>query len=145
MNFWGVLLLSLAVSIVVVAISVYVYRDFAMRSLYLRSHDGSIVMLTGRGLMFTNNQSQVTCEITAHGMYVYGAGIAVDNTGSAPLSARFPAATRIRLVVQDSGEAGLWLHRGVLLRDGAGDDVVKEFTTTSHLKPVETVPREAQS
>ena len=144
MNFWAVLLISLAVSLVVVKLSAYFYRDFAVRSLYVRGNDGSIVMLTGRGLMFTNNQSQVTCELTARGMYVYGSGIEVDDTGSPPSSARIPGATRIRLVVEDDGEAGLWLHRGVLLRAGADHDVVKQFTTSSHLQAVEARHREVQ-
>jgi len=137
MSLWEVLLISLAVSLIVVKLSTYFSRDVAVRSLYVRGSDGSIVMLTGRGLMFTNDQSQVSCEITAHGMYVYGSGIAVDDSASPPVSARIPATARIRLVIQEDGEAGLWLHRGVLLRGATDRDVAKQFTSITHLQSVE--------
>lgn len=143
MSVWGVLLVSLAVSVLVVTVSTYGRRHVAVKSLYARSEDGSILMLTGRGLMFTNDESRVRCELRPDGLYVYGPAIVVEPGPHAAHVQRIPSAPRIRLVAKDDGDAGLWLHRGVLLKDRpADDDVAKEFTTSRHLQAVEARQQE---
>jgi hypothetical protein len=138
MSFWGVLLVSLTVAIIIVAVAAYFDRHVAVKSLYLRSDDGRGVTLTGRGLMFTNDEAQVTCELRPDGLYVYGPAVVLDPAIPNSTAQRIPSAPRIRLIARNDGEAGLWLHRGVVFQGHTGDETVaKEFTTASHLQAVD--------